>query len=217
MTFQHLADFLLLVSGLYTVFRMAGVFIKTQNWHSRLLAIASITLFITLILYYLHFHLGDALENDFFLEAAGWARMITIATLLTGLMEYIRFSKPEYARFPQLFIFLPLLLILVWPFIDHTLVLKEWLVCAYEGGGLLAGFMLIAMNHHKGNQNQLTLIGLGFMAVAYLVFWLPINILRQNAWLWELLFAFSLIVTVHGWVAYTNEVLAVEGDLNPIE
>ena len=217
MTFQHLADFLLLVTGLYTAFRMAAVFMKTENWHSRILAIASLTLFLTLSLYYLHYHFATNMDNDFFLQAAGWARMITIAIVLAGLMEYIRFSKPEYARFPQVFISLPLLLILVWPFIDATLVLKEWLICAYEGGGLLAGFMLIAMNHHKGNQNQLTLIGLGFMAVAYLVFWLPIDVFRQNAWLWELLFAFSLIVTVHGWVAYNKDVLAVEGDLNPIE
>ncbi|HKI44761.1 MAG TPA: hypothetical protein VKA08_05420 [Balneolales bacterium] len=217
MNFQHLADFLLLVSGLYTAFRMTGVFMKTQDWHSRILAIASITLFLTLSLYYLHLHFGTNLENDFFLQAAGWARMITIAIVLAGLMEYIRYSKPEYARFPQVFISLPLLLILVWPFIDGTLVLKEWLICAYEGGGLLAGFMLIAMNHHKGVQNQLTLIGLGFMSIAYLVFWLPVSLLRENAWLWELLFAFSLIVTVHGWVAYNNEILAVEGNLNPIE
>lgn len=214
MSFQHLADFLLLISGLYTAFRMSGVFIKAGEWHSKILAVASVFLFVTLTLYYIHKNFGSTLENDFYLQAAGWTRMITIALVLSGLMEYIRYSKPEYARFPQVFIFLPLLLILVWPFIDRTLVLKEWLICAYEGGGLLAAFMLIAMNHYKGDQNQLTLIGLGFLSIAYLIFWLPIDILRQNAWLWELVFAMALIVTVHGWVAYNDGIPSAETTLN---
>lgn len=217
MNFQHMADFLLLVSGLYVAFRLTGILIRTSIWHSRILSISGIMLFITLGFYYLHQHFANTLQDDFIHQAAGWSRMITIAFVLTGLMEYIRYSKPEYARFPQIFILLPILLIIVWPFIDRTLVLKEWLICSYEGAGLLSGFLLIAMNNYKGNQNQMTMIGLGFLSVAYLVFWLPVNILRENAWLWELIFAMGLIVTVHGWIAYNNEILsAVTTDMNTI-
>lgn len=214
MSFQQLADFLLLISGLYAAFRMSGVLIKTEYWHSRILAISGITLFLTLIFNYLRLYAGGNLPNSFFVQAAGWSRMITIAILLSGLMEYIRDSKPEYARFPQIFILLPLLLIVVWPFIDRTFVLKRWLICTYEGAALLAAFLLIGLNHYKGKQNQLTLIGLGFLTVSYLVFWVPVDVLRQNPWLWELLFAFALIVTVHGWIAYNKEVLSIGTNTN---
>lgn len=220
MTFQHLADFLLLVSGLYAAFRMFTVLLKTSTLHSRILSGSTIVLFVTLALFYIHTYTGtgSAFQDDLFLRIAGWSRMITIAVILCGLMEYIRYSKPEYARFPQVFIFLPLLLIVVWPFIDRTLVLKEWLICTYEGAGLVAGFLLIGMNQYKGIQNQLVLIGLGFLALSYLVFWLPFSMLRENAWIWELIFAIGLIVVVHGWLAYDSETTAaLNTDLDHIE
>ncbi len=218
MTFQHLADFILLVSGLYVAFRMFTVLLRTSTLHSRILAGSSIFLFLTLALCYLHIYTVSNLQRNLSLQIAGWSRMITISLILCGLMEYIHYSKPEYARFPQVFIFLPLLLIVVWPFIDRTLVLKDWLICTYEGAGIVAGFLLIGMNQYKGMQNQMTMIGLGFLAVSYLVFWLPVNILIQNTWIWELIFSLGLIVIVHGWVAYDNEILATrDTNLNPIE
>lgn len=218
MTFQHLADFLLLVSGLYAAFRMFTIMLKTNMLHSRILAGSSIILFVTLALFYLHIYTDSVLQDDLFIQIAGWARMITIAVILSGLMQYIHFSKPEYARFPQVFIFLPLLLIVVWPFIDRTLVLKEWMICTYEGAGLIAGFLLIGMNFYKGKQNQLVLIGLGFLALSYLVFWLPIAVLKENAWIWELIFSMGLIVAVHGWIAYDGEAVnSPETEINPIE
>lgn len=218
MTFQHLADFLLLVSGLYAAFRMFTVLLKTSTLHSRILSGSTIVLFVTLALFYIHTYTGSAFQDDLFLQIAGWSRMVTIAVILCGLMEYIRYSKPEYARFPQVFIFLPLLLIVVWPFIDKTLVLKEWLICTYEGAGLIAAFLLIGINRYKGMQNQLVLIGLFFLALSYLVFWLPISIIRENAWIWEFIFAVGLIVVVHGWLAYDSETTtALNTDPDPIE
>ncbi len=214
MSYQRLADFLLLISGLYVCLRMGMIFWKAVSWHIRILAVSGFTLFLTLLLYYVSGYIGVSHSLEMMI---GWGRIITITILLIGLMEYTHYSKPEYARFPRMFIFLPLLLLVFWPFIDRTLVLKEWLMGIYEGGGLVAAILLVAINRHKGEQNYLTLVGLCLFAVSYLTYWFSSDIFQGNGWIWEISFCIALIVSVHGWIGYHNEMLAAGLDVRPVE
>jgi hypothetical protein len=87
-----------------------------------------------------------------------WIRISAVTTLLCGMGVLVRNAKPNLTRAPLALAFLPLLLLLVHPFIIDTILLKDVLISMYHGGALLIAFMMFSVLRTK-NSGFIIIIG----------------------------------------------------------
>lgn len=128
-----------------------------------------------------------------------WGSVITIAFVLSGLMLLIRNSKPEFARFPGVFVGLPLLLILSFPFVADSMIIMYWLIGIYEACAIIVAIMMHSVLSLKNHANYIVLGGIGILLLAYLFYWLPVELFRSEPALWQTVLAIGIIVTIHGY------------------
>ena len=139
-----------------------------------------------------------------------WAQIISISFVLSGLAVIIREAKPDFARFPLSFAFLPLLIIATYPMAMHTLVIKKWLLSIYEGGALLVALLLYSVKTYRFNKYGLILLGIILMTLAYLFFWFNFipETIKQT---WPLLMALGLYISSRGFKTVARE-WGIEGE-----
>lgn len=128
-----------------------------------------------------------------------WGSVIAIAFILCGLMELIRDSKPEFARFPKAFIALPVLIIISFPFITETIVLKYWLLGIYEATAIIVAIMMHVVLSKKDSSHLTILAGIVLLAFSYLFYWLPVEFFNSHALLWQIVMIIGLVVTIQGY------------------
>lgn len=129
-----------------------------------------------------------------------WGDVITISIVMCGLLILIRNSKPGFARFPKPFVVLPILLIAAYPFIEYTIILKEWLMAIYEGGSLLVALMMHITLRRKDKNNDTILIGLGILLIVYIIYWYLSGSVQQYIWIRQILFAIAILFIVSGYL-----------------
>jgi len=114
--------------------------------------------------------------------------------LLVIILITIRFHKPEYARYPYLFVYTPILVLLLYPFIQGTDVLTSLILKLIQAGSIIA-LLLIVIAHYelfkRGLQASVSII---LLATSYLIFWfLPVQY-NLELWMWQPQLALAMLL-----------------------
>lgn len=101
----------------------------------------------------------------------GWGDIVAITFVQCGLFVMIRNSKPVFARFPIYLTALPLITLLFYPIVSDVQVVTNLLKMTYQGGAILVGLLVIAINHYLHKQREVLLISCFMFLAAYILFW----------------------------------------------
>jgi len=118
---------------------------------------------------------------------------LTIACLLSALAVVVRESKPIVTRFPLALSFIPFLLVPSHLIVSHTFVLKELLFGIYEGGAIVVGLLIYALNATNDKRYLNIVLGIVVFAIALLLEALTIPIM-VSVWIIWGLFAIAVIL-----------------------
>ena len=192
-------DFALFAVSLFAIAKGSLVGLKRQNLVFSGYALGALFLALVTVLP----ATADILsEAGYSIDAellSGWFRICAISLTLCSLAVLIRNSKPQFARFPMFFCAVPLVLIATYPYASHTLVLKEWLIGAYQGGAIFILLMVHLVLLRTSRSHALILGGAGVLVLAYLFFWFPVILPVETPWLWKLLLASGIVVVTIGY------------------
>lgn len=101
----------------------------------------------------------------------GWSDIIAITLVQCGLFVMIRNSKPVFARFPIYLTALPLITLLFYPIVSDIQVVTDLLKMTYQGGAILVGILVIAINHYLHKERELLLFSCALYLLAYILYW----------------------------------------------
>tara|TARA_R110000868_G_scaffold304437_27_gene565502 strand:- start:10577 stop:11191 length:615 start_codon:yes stop_codon:yes gene_type:complete len=134
-----------------------------------------------------------------------WGDLIAITFTLSGLFIKIRNSKPVFARFPLYLTLLPFLVLLFYPLVVESEVIKDLLQITFQGGAIVVSILVISVNHflHK-NRGVLLLSSMIFLASFILKLSsgviLPIIFIQIS----KILFSVGIITTTIGFKRISN-------------
>ncbi len=103
--------------------------------------------------------------------AREWGDLVAITFTLCGLFVKIRNSKPIFARFPLYLTMLPLLVIVFYPLIVDSNVVKELLQITYQGGAIIVSLLVVSINHFLYRQRSFLLISCLVFLLAFSSHW----------------------------------------------
>jgi hypothetical protein len=191
--------FILLLASIYSATRILLKAYKEKESVFYLYGGAGIALIITLLGKPVSSIINNLGINENVESVYIWGSVIAIAFVLSGLMLLIRNSKPEFARFPAVFVGLPILLILSFPFVADSMIIMYWLIGIYEACAIIVAIMMHSVLSLKNKTNYFILGGIGILLMAYLFYWLPVELFRSESALWQTVLAIGIIVLVHGY------------------
>jgi len=181
-------------------------------WSDILVIICSIVSIIILFFYagnkYLHLRLylsitllaiisatgGPIFYEQIAYEISEWSKIIGITFSLIVMALLIREMKPIFARFPVLFSYIPLLIIIIYPFITETQILKDILNQILQGGTLIIVFLFYLTLIKKLDDHYLFLLALSLFILAYALFWFGGDFTENYSWTWQLPLITGMIV-----------------------
>lgn len=128
-----------------------------------------------------------------------WSSIFAVAFVLSAAAAQIRDSKPAFTRFPRALTVLPLLLILFYPLIMNTIVLKLWILLLYEGSAITIGLLIYGYKTYREPVFSFMFIGVLFFLATYVMYWLPSNILELPGYAWVLLMTCGMLIITVGY------------------
>lgn len=138
-----------------------------------------------------------------------WIRISAVTTLLCGMGVLVRNAKPNLTRAPLALAFLPLLLLIVHPFVIDTIILKDVLISMYHGGALLIAFMMFSVLRTQNNGYLIILLGTLIFLSAYL-FDMLLKLPSDGTDLFVYGLLSSGIIVVRKGVIRINEIITLE-------
>lgn len=136
-----------------------------------------------------------------------WSRAFAVSFALSACAAVIRDSKPEIARFPRFLVFIPLVLVFVYPLIIDTVLLKELILGFYQLSALIISLLIYSYKTYKNATYGYVLVGLIFFFITFVLFWLPESIFSLPVYGWVLLSASGVLLIT---VGYNQVYLLVE-------
>lgn len=128
-----------------------------------------------------------------------WITIIGISFILSGLAHLVYEAKPKFARFPIGLCGLPLMIIPAYIFVQDTLILKEVVIAMYEAGAIIVGFMMYGMLSQNTKFEYIVVaVGICILALAYVVYWLPLEEMKNLIWVWKSFTIIGILITIHG-------------------
>lgn len=191
-------NLLLLLAGLFATYSIFSHYYKNRElvFLCYGMAAASVTIaFLDPFIAILIQKIGYELIGQPFME---WGRICSISFILCGLIEFIRNSKPDFARFPQIFVAFPLLLIVTYPIVWHTLVLKDWLLGIYEISALFVGLVMHGFLSRNKKYHMTIIWGLLVLFLAYILYWLTGTAISTSGWMWKIALMAGIIILALG-------------------
>lgn len=134
--------------------------------------------------------------TDFIVE---WGHITSLAFVLSSLAVFIRESKPVFAQFPILYTALPLLIVISYALVEDTYALKNWLLTIYQGGAIIISLLMYSVYTYRRNEYALILTGAAVFFSAYILFWYIPGFQESLTWVWKLMVAAGMVVTVLGY------------------
>lgn len=128
-----------------------------------------------------------------------WGHVTCLAFVLSSLAVFIRESKPVFAQFPLLYTALPLLIIVSYLLVKDTYALKNWLLTIYQGGAIAVALLMYSVYTHRRSEYWMILSGVALFLIAYILFWFIPAANVIEGWLWKILAAAALWLTVTGY------------------
>jgi hypothetical protein len=128
-----------------------------------------------------------------------WISIIGISFILSGLAHLVYEAKPKFARFPIGLCGLPLLIIPAYFFVQDTLILKELVIAMYEAGAIVVGLMMYGMLSRNTKFEYIVIVaGLSILGLAYIIYWLPLDEMKNLIWVWKSFIIIGILISVHG-------------------
>jgi hypothetical protein len=115
-----------------------------------------------------------------------WSKVAGITFTLIVMALLIREMKPAFARFPVLFSYMPLFIILVYPFIADVQILKDVLNQILQGGALFIVLLFYLTLIRKMDDHILFLLSIILFTAAYLLYWFGGEFPGNHLWTWQL-------------------------------
>lgn len=131
----------------------------------------SILLFGLAILSFLVGVLIDFINPNGLIIAREWGDLLAITLTLCGLFVKIRNSKPIFARFPIYLTALPLLILMFYPMVIDSIVVKQLLQITYQGGALLVSILVISINQYMYKGRGVLLASSFTLLISYILYW----------------------------------------------
>jgi hypothetical protein len=123
-----------------------------SNQRHKLMYFISFILFGMLVIIYMFQSIPQInILNDYDI-IVDWINIFAITTSLSAIGLMIRESKPKIARAPTTLAFLPFLILLVYPFVAETLVLKQILFVLLEVGGITIAILMYTLHASKDSR-----------------------------------------------------------------
>jgi len=136
------------------------------------------------------------LDPDFIED---WTTVFTVSFLLSAAAALIRDSKPSFTRFPRFFTFVPMLLIVIYPLIVETVILKLWIISLYQGSTILISLLIYGYKTYVDNEYGYLLVGVIFFLITFILYWLPRSIFSLPEYVWVLLVASGVLIITVGY------------------
>ncbi len=133
-----------------------------------------------------------------------WSTIFSVSFLLTAAAALVRDFKPAFSKFPKSFTFFPLVLILVYPLIIETVVVKQWALALYQGSALLIGLLIYGFKSQNNSEYAYMLVGVFFFAVTYVLYWTPESVFTLPAYAWMLLTSCGILIITVGYNQVNN-------------
>lgn len=133
--------------------------------HKYMYAVACILTSLYLTGYLLQSYLEPGIRV-ILLNVIDWMFISGIVLLLTGLGIMIRLSKPKIARAPAILAYLPVLILIVYPFVIETLLLKDFLYNLLFAGAMLISFMMFIILSQRNKNYYKIVVAVSLFTIA---------------------------------------------------
>lgn len=147
--------------------------------------------------------LGELIGSNNFTNIADivqeWGHVLCLSFVLSSLAIFIRDSKPAFAQFPLSYTALPLLIVVSYILVQDTYAIKIWLLSIYQAGAILVATLMYSVYTYRNSEYWLILVGSSLFVICYLLFWYVPVIDESYPWIWQIVLAASIIVTVLGY------------------
>lgn len=147
--------------------------------------------------------LGELIGSNNFTNIADivqeWGHVLCLSFVLSSLAIFIRDSKPAFAQFPLSYTALPLLIVVSYILVQDTYAIKTWLLSIYQAGAILVATLMYSVYTYRNSEYWLILVGSSLFVICYLLFWYVPVIDESHPWIWQIVLAASIIVTVLGY------------------
>ncbi len=128
-----------------------------------------------------------------------WSTVFSVSFLLSAAAALVRDFKPVFSRFPKSFTFVPLVLIVIYPMIIDTLVVKYWVLGLYQGSALLIAFLIYAFRTYENSDCAYMLVGVIFFAITFILYWIPESLFTLPEYIWMLLTSSGILILTVGY------------------
>lgn len=183
-------DLLLFLTGCLAVFLLKNKGKNTDNRVMYLMFLSAMSVFcLSTLITFFNFTMQFNVRH--------FLQIMAISFAVSGIFILIRHSKPVFARFPQQFVYLPFLIVIFYPIVDQTIVIKNLVRMIYQGGALFVAALLIPTSKITKHQKWLILGGISIFAISFLFKWIFI-VDESQAWLWGIILLPAILLTAYG-------------------
>ncbi|TVR28942.1 MAG: hypothetical protein EA390_10690 [Balneolaceae bacterium] len=134
------------------------------------------------------------LEVNYYQIVTDYLSIGIYSLLLIIILITVRLHKPEYARYPYLFVFTPILILLFFPFIQGTDVLTSLILKLIQAGCIISLLLIIIAHFELLKRGWQTGLSIFLLATSYLIFWFLSEQYDQKLWMWQPQLAVSMLL-----------------------
>lgn len=146
--------------------------------------------------------------NKFLAYSTSWivSEILTLsifAFLLVILLITIRYLKPEFARYPYLLLFLPIVIPSLYPLISGNVSIIQLVVQLLQIAAILSLFFILLSHIEDKRTILLTALSLILFTAAGLLYWFGESI-QVGFWLWQTLTAIGIGLISYSFTNFYN-------------
>ena len=168
----------------------AIIFVKKVDHPLKLVNLFALVPFLSIAVTFLA---ATELDTYLYIIIRDWSLVVSITCILTILLKVIRDLKPVFERYPAPFIYTPLILLPVYPFLNDAEVIKSLLNILLQGGALLV-FALISITIYKKLESAwIAILMLLSLTGTYVIYWFIPDLTERLPWIWHLLLTAGII------------------------
>lgn len=102
---------------------------------------------------------------------ADYAAITCAAALLSAMANVLRLDKPVFARYPAIFTMMPFIIVIIYPLVAETLLIKHWILALFQAGSLIMAFLLLSLKISRTNLPSTYLLYWTLFAASWALHW----------------------------------------------
>lgn len=132
-----------------------------------------------------------------------WGKVYSIALVLSSLLLYVRESKPEFSRFPLLYVSFPLVVVISYLLVYDTVLLKNWLLGIYQGGAAVVAVLIYGIYYYREPIYQTVFLGSLLFLITYFIY---IVLPKSYSYIWQIGLILSVITVFAGYLVVNRKI-----------